>query len=345
MDNLPVPTKVVGLNSRQSNKWSNENAKVMEKFTEHLNARTTFAVAQSDDLMLQDNLDLLYKWAKSDALTDTRKCAIGGRKLDTCTQYQQADLEDLSSQQDWNNVNQNMESMYLTYLVGMSDFKVADNAEKHKTIQGWFNKFQKDLPKSRFHSDVFFGLFLNWKLAEVINLTKDGNTADAQKLLAKTLDTLDRELMLDDGSLKDRTTRGVRALHYHHSALNEIVFAIYLAKNAGVTPDPNMTLKIDKAVQLWLDGVENPSYMDKWAKVAHNQLYQPGVQNLGGNFGAHNWWNLNFEMSWVHVYANWFPESPGAKRIKSNTNINAGNASATTDTLTGVALGCLSYIN
>ena len=54
--------------------------------------------------------------------------------------------------------------------------------------------------------------------------------------------------MLQDGSLKDRTTRGDKALHYHNEAMSEVIITLELARKFGVATPKSLNERIEKAV-------------------------------------------------------------------------------------------------
>ena len=55
----------------------------------------------------------------------------------------------------------------------------------------------------------------------------------SKKLLTKAMRELDK-LVLEDGSIKDRTTRGNKALWYHHTGLIETIVTLEMARKYGV---------------------------------------------------------------------------------------------------------------
>ena len=100
------------------------------------------------------------------------------------------------------------------------------------------------------------------------------------KTLVKKLIKGSDKLLLKDGSIKDRTTRGNRALWYHHSALGEAFIIMEIAKAANVKLPKNYEKKLLKAVELFHDAYLDHSVIEPWAKKKYNSYASNGKQDF-----------------------------------------------------------------
>ena len=86
------------------------------------------------------------------------------------------------------------------------------------------------------------------------------------------------EDILEDGSIRNRTTRGNKALWYHHDGMKEIMITLELARRHGFEIPKKLVLKVEKAGELFIKAFQDHSYLNKWAKIAHNSVYTPDKQ-------------------------------------------------------------------
>ena len=82
--------------------------------------------------------------------------------------------------------------------------------------------------------------------------------------------------MLEDGSIKNRTTRGNRGLWYHHTGLIETIVTLEMARKHGLKIPSSLEQRIERAGEIFIRGFEDHSYMDKWAEVAYRGVFTPG---------------------------------------------------------------------
>ena len=102
------------------------------------------------------------------------------------------------------------------------------------------------------------------------------------KNMVKGLD----EWTLADGSMKDRTTRGNRALWYHSNALGEAFIILEIAKIANVKIPNSLETKLLKAAELFNDAYLDHSVIEPWAKKRHNSQASNGRQEFNSNLDS-----------------------------------------------------------
>ena len=154
-----------------------------------------------------------------------------------------------------------------------------------------------------------------------------------KKLIKKLVQSLNR-LVLEDGSLKDRTTRGDRALHYHNEAMFEVIITLEMARKFEVDIPQSLHERVKKAGNIFVNGFFDHTFMDKWAKEAFNAKYTPGKQRYKKDLNK-----LNYGTSWYFIFAYRYPDSTLAKRI--NELFHDGTRAARRDNAIGVGLGCV----
>ena len=169
-----------------------------------------------------------------------------------------------------------MQMMHLAfgYYITLSDYGPHD--PKHKTIQNWIGKFFK---WNKRPSAVYFGLGLGWYWPTIlqgnIENTPNFSNLTSKQLLEKAVQELGK-IIFEDGSIKNRTTRGNKGLWYHHTGLIETMVTLEMARKYSVKIPESIESKIEKAGEIFIRGFDDHSYMDKWAKIAHKGVFVPG---------------------------------------------------------------------
>ena len=242
---LEPPMRIFGYNSRMDNVKDVEGAEETLQFGIRLaEAYTDSWVSGSDDKR-QKVLDALYMWAKADALTQTKPCAKNGRILDSCSEWTQNDGQDPSDHKDHSTSQMQMMHMAYGYYLTLADFN--SNDPKHTVIQNWIKTFFKWNKKP---GDVFIGLDLGYHWPAVLQGTLENASKFSErhpkKLLTKAVRELDK-IVLEDGSFKDRTTRGNKALWYHHTGLIETIVTLDMARKYDVKIPASLEQRIEKA--------------------------------------------------------------------------------------------------
>ena len=325
------PKRLFGYNSRMDNREEVEGAIQTDEFVLRMTEAFTDAWISGSDEKRQKVLDALYAWAEADALTQTKPCAKNGYILRSCSEWTQSDGQDLSDKKDHSTVQMHMMHMAYGYYLMLADFNSDD--PKHKKIQSWINKFFKWNKKP---DSVYMGLDLGYHWPAVLRGTLENapNYSDwnPKKLLKKAVGELNK-VVLEDGSIKDRTTRGNRALWYHHTGLIETIITLEMARKHGISIPSSLEKRIERAGEIFIQGFEDHSYMDKWAKVAHNSVSTPGKQDFTNNLDLPN------GNSWFYIFSYRYPNSDLTEKLDKILAKYPKNGRK--DGYIGFGLGCI----
>lgn len=324
------PDKLVGLNSRMDNGERIPAHTAGERFADLTSAAAAHVMVTGNARVADQLLDVFTFWARSGAFTKTKSCTRNGRFTGACTAWTRSDGQDPSDGMDFNTSQMVIASARSAYFASVATYKAQDRAADHATIRKWFAFFDQ---RNKKPNEVYLGLKTGWFWPAIEKAYTERNLRRAKSLTSKLVKNLDR-LMLKDGSIKDRTTRGDRALWYHATAIGEIMTAMEMARTLGVKLPRNMEVKLHNAVVLYVRGLQDPANIDPWAKVAHNATYRPNYQDYRKDF-----WQNFFGHSWLHVYTYRYPDQPAAKWLASR--IPRRSQSALFDSDTGVATGCI----
>ena len=131
------------------------------------------------------------------------------------------------------------------YNLNFTDFKKDD--PRHEIINNWFKFFYNRIkPVDKF----YWGNSAGWYFP---NISLRHNNYKEYKSLVQKLIVGSDKWVLDDGSIRDRTSRGDRALWYHHTGLGEAFMIMEIVKAADVLIPKNFEQKLLKAVELFHD--------------------------------------------------------------------------------------------
>ena len=324
-----------GLNSGWTNKASIPGADANENFAIAFSNYSAIATERNDTALKTTLVSKLHGWANANAYQGSRLCWSATTKMwdPTCTQWIDPNGNDLSAIQDNNFIMEMVESLRRSYSV-LSDWSKINEPGKHAKIMEWLTFWDVNTPNP---DNVFFGLGMgrfHWEIQRV----KETQGVAATVPLVKTLMAGITPLVNSDGSIVNRTTRGNRGMWYHYSSLNEIMTSMYLAREAGVAVDPVLEDRLHKAVELFLNTLDNPEYIVKWASAGYNN----GGGGTAQNFNFAGWYDEPYAGSWIYLYSNWYPSNSNATRIKQKVPF-ATAKSASQDRQFGIPLGCLLY--
>ena len=246
-----------------------------------------------------------------------------------CTEWTEPTGQDLSLIKDHHTVQMHMMHLSYGYYMGLVDYE-KDN-ERHSVVKKWFRAFysRNKLPDS----EPYFGLDHGWYWPAIMQNQLEGRSSVS--LIKRLISQLDREIF-QDGSIKNRTTRGNKALWYHHDGMKEIMITLEIARRHGISIPPSLNEKVKKAGEIFIQGFKDHSYLDKWAKVAHNSIYVEGEQEFKENINQ-----IPNGNSWFHIYAYRYPKSEITKQLYSLLNSSNNDNSASKDAMIGFGLGCL----
>ena len=327
------PRKIEGYNSRMDNMADVPGAEQTELFFLRLSEASTSAIFANETEAGNKALAALEYWAKNNALTETKQCYSSKGLSKECEKaWTQKDGQDLAPKMDSSAVQKHINHASYAYFSGLNNINSNDN--KHEVIQSWLKSFE---PRNKKPKEPYFGLDFGWYWPAIFkNREKIGScfSDDCPKNLIKKLIKSLNKFVLKDGSLKDRTTRGDRALHYHNEALFEVIITLELARKYGVAIPKSLESKVEKAGDIFVNGFFDHSYMDKWAKKAFKAKYTPGKQRFKSDLNK-----LNYGTSWYFIFAYRYPESNLAQKLNSLFPI--GTRVAKRDSAIGVGLGCV----
>jgi hypothetical protein len=200
---------------------------------------------------------------------------------------------------------------------------------RHAVVQAWFEKF---FARNKAPDDVYFGLDHGWYWPKILKAQLEGKSS--VKMIDRLLQQLDEDI-LEDGSIRNRTTRGNKALWYHHDGMKEIMITLELARRHGFEIPKKLDLKIEKAGELFIKAFQDHSYLNKWAKTAHNSIYTPDKQEFSDHLSFPN------GNAWLYIYAYRYPESNVTTELLDLLNNEVKKAPAAVDGMVGFGLGCI----
>ena len=325
------PKRLFGYNSRMDNGKDVEGALEADLFVLRLAEAYTDSWVSGSDNKRQKVMNALYAWAKSDALTKTKPCVKNGSLLNSCTEWTQNDGQDPSDKKDHSTTQMHMMHIAYGYYLTLADFNSDD--PKHLVIQNWIKTFFKWNKKP---GGVYIGLDLGYHWPAVLQGTIENVSVSSErhpkKLLTKAVRELDK-IVLEDGSIKDRTTRGNKGLWYHHTGLIETIVTLEMARKYGVKIPASLEQRIEKAGEIFIRGFEDNSYMDKWASKAHNGVFTPGKQDFRDNLKLPN------GNAWFYVFSYRYPNAGFTQKLDKILNQYPRNGRR--DGYIGFGLGCI----
>lgn len=281
---------------------------------------TAVAHENNDDRLKGVLVQSLDRWIADDAFTGTKIC---GRDGEPCTAWLDPAGFDVSDTQTYNFVLLHVEQARAIYTY-LSDWAAINEPEAHNRTVNWLAFWESTMPQP---SEVYFGLgtgFYQWKIQQLVN---SGDFESAQGFARRLVNGMDA-LINDDGSIIGRTFRGNRALWYHFTGLNEILATVRLDSLMG-TNAIDFYEKIHNAVDLFLQTLDDPSYILPWASASLNdggdgtlQYFFPDRPN---NF--ENWDDTSSNVTWVYIYMNEFPDHSNTEKLKELIPRNSRSAS------------------
>jgi hypothetical protein len=319
-----------GLYSNWSNAGSVPGKYSSDRFSEAVNNAAVVAYVNNDSALLTSTVNGIYNWANKNAFMNSKMC--WKPSLDSsCTQWVDPLGNDLSPIQDFNFITQIMEGIRRSYDL-IEPWAKTNQPAKHQVIRQWLDSWTNYIVPP--NNNAFFGLGVN-RYHYTIEIIEERQGIPATvPLITELLNNL-IPLINDDGSIKDRTTRGSRSLWYHYTALGEISSSMYLARRAGVPIPPLLEKRFHGAVTLFLNGVKDPATILPWAQVGFNNGNNGTVQD----FDFAGWYNEIYGGSWIYTYPKWYPNHSNTALL--NSMISFPSKSSYYDLQFGTPLGCL----
>ena len=327
--NEDLPLKIEGYNSKMDNENKVKGIRAMDVFKEF--ATTTNYAFISENFELQEFLfNKLFEWADDKALTKTKQCYRNTAKnsiLKDCEgEWSDPEGQDLAPIKDATvtlEVIMGLNYLYNFYFV---NYKIED--PRHKTINEWFKPFYKQIkPANKF----YMGNSAGWYFPNIALRHSDNKNYSG--LVKKLIKGADRWI-LDDGSIRDRTTRGDRALWYHHTGLGEAFVILEIANAANIKLPKNYEKNLLKAAELFQDSFLDNSKIEPWAKKGHNSQASNGIQKFSKTLDS-----LSFNGPWLHIIQYRYPNHRTSKFLKSKMTNRA--RSLKSDEVMGIGVGCI----
>ena len=328
--NKDLAKKILGYNSRMDNWREVEGAYSRDVFKEYADAVTYASVSENDDLK-EFLFDKLFFWSKSKALTETKQCYTNAKNknpiLKDCEgEWSDPDGQDLAPIKDATVTLEIVMGLNYIYNLNFSEYKIEDT--RHKTINEWFRPFYKRIKPAK---DFYMGNSAGWYFPNIA--LKHNNKEDYTKLV-KDLIAGANEWIFDDGSIKDRTTRGNRALWYHHTGLGEAFVILEMAHAANIKLPKNYEKNLLKAAELFQDSFLDNSIIEPWAAKGHNSQTSNGIQQFNRNLDS-----VSFNGPWFHIIQYRYPSHRTSKFLKSEMTSKA--RSLKSDEVIGIGAGCI----
>ena len=327
--NKDLAPRIFGYNSRMDN-WKTVEGAYSRDVFRHYTYSVTFAMVTENDSVKEFLFDKLYIWAKNNALSKTKQCYTNNPEnsiLDECEgEWSDSDGQDLAPIKDSTVALEIIMGLNYIYNLNFSDYKINDS--RHEIINEWFKSFYKRIkPAKNFYMGNSAGFFFP-------NIALRHNANKKYKGMVKKLVKGANKWILKDGSIKDRTTRGNRALWYHHNGLGEAFIILEIAKAANVKLPKNYEEKLLKAVELFHDSFLDNSKIEPWAKKQHNSQASNGVQKFSKELDY-----ISFNGPWFHIMQYRYPEHRTTKFLKSHMTHRAKSLKG--DEVIGIGMGCI----
>ena len=326
--------RISGFNSRMDNFDEVPGAKTAEKFALRF-GRTGVAAYVRQDREAQTRLvRVLARWAEEDAFLGTISCVKDNYLISSgkCTEWQRPDGQDKSGMKDATGTTFLMAGLVRTYLAFLFDHERKTLAKEHAAIASWINNGYSARLKRP--DKVYFGLNMGWYWPAINLAMVEGRPRRAKQFLRQ----LERGLgqyVYSDGSIKNRTTRGDRALWYQFTSIGEVVVSLEMLRAAGMQPAPEFEERLHAAVDLFLRALDDYSVIHPWARQRHKSSYMGKTQD----WNRSGWPDQDFGGTWLHIYPYRFPDHPNSAALRRLVSWYAG--SATEDSDLGFGAGCI----
>ena len=328
-----LPDKIEGYNSRMDNEPKVYGSYARQTFYDFSIAATYIFLTQ-DEKLKERLFDKLYQWADAKALLKTKKCynrSLDGKKIvrECEGEWSDPNGQDLAPIKDATVSLEIAIGLNYVYDLLFEDYLVND--PRHQKIQKYFQQWHKRVP---YTNEFFWGLQMNWAVPNMLIAKQSGKSYNEMiDKLAKS----SNKWINSDGSFKDRTTRGNRALWYHHTAMAEAMMVMELSKAANMDLPDDYEKKYLKAADLFYQAYLDPSYIVPWAKKAHNSQFDPEMPNFQNFPNDLN--HVSFEGWWMWVFQYRYPDHPLSKLFKEKLSPYASSIKA--DKSYGFGIGCI----
>ena len=327
--NRDLAIKILGYNSRMDNWETVEGAYSREVFKEYADAVTYASVTENTQIK-EFLIDKLYIWAKNKALTKTKQCyrnSLRNSILKDCEgEWSDSEGQDLAPIKDATVTLEIVMGLNYIYNLNFVNYKIED--PRHKIINKWFRPFYKRIKPANI---FYMGNSAGWYFPNIA--LRHNSNKDYSGLVKQLVKGADK-WVLDDGSIRDRTTRGNRALWYHHTGLGEAFMILEIAKAANIKLPKNFEINLLKAAELFQNSFLDNSKIEPWAKKGHNSQASNGVQKFKKNLDV-----VSINGPWFHIMQYRYPNHKTSKFLKSRITNRA--RSLKSDAIAGIGMGCI----
>lgn len=327
-----LPYEIKGFNSRMDNKDSVKGGYaglVFDKYSRIL----LYAYVMQDEELKEKLFSKLYTWAETKALTGTTTC-FNRNPNDKVRAHCEGEWSDPNGQDPApiKDATETLEIIFgLNYQYDVVFRNYKPNDPRHKVIKKWFAGFYSKIPPV---AEFYWGNAMAWSLPNIFAIYQKGKSYEGSvKNLVKNAD----RWILKDGSMKNRTTRGNRALWYHHTALGEAFTVMEIAYAANVELPKNYENKLILAVELFHNTFLDHSYITPWAQKKHRSQFDknnPHYQKFSEKLDY-----ITVYGSWMYQFQYRYPNHPTSKWLADNLSVRASTLKS--DLAVGFPLGCI----
>lgn len=321
---------ITGMQSNYNNQHDLPGYDTLLRFVPSVAGLEARAYITADDELKTALVNKLAEWAGAGALTKTRDCSPSSGN--NCGQpWQTPNGNDPAPSYDFLAVQYQMMPLALGYYAYLQDFEPKVLARQHQAIAAWLDVFNGRLYGD---AEVLLGGTMNDNLPTLFNEMRAGNAVAVRARLEKIAAGLD-SLILDDGSLKDKTTRGSRAMKYHFGGLDSLMIALEVLKANGMDLYPQFEYRLHRSAKIFLDAYDDQSTIYPWAKVNLESPGDPAKQDFSFEKDIQYAGNT----SWFYIYSHRYPDDPQTARIVSL--LKSTNTLHDQDSVSGLGLQCL----
>ena len=316
LSEINVPKKVSGLTSRMFGSTNLIGVDETSEFVSIFNNLAAQAFFTKDEVLKSNLTNALYKLAQGGALMGNQLCAKDGEII-CASDWLDDDGQDKSGKRDSNFAHNMATRLSYAYYAYVENEKIEKS--KSAIIDSWFDHFAKANLRPEFKFSTQGGGFVHAMARAIIeknNEQTDCFGENCNSSMLQLFSELDNSIN-EDGSIYPNTFRGDRALYYHNDALNEIFVLMEMGKNFGYAPSDEFLSRIEKAIEVFLEGWENHSSMDKWANEGINGRVRPGKQQ----FGVKDF-KENPSSSWYYIFIHRYPNSPLSRKLVEKYKVN-----------------------
>ncbi len=299
--------KLEGLNSKMSNANEAYGFNELQQFASAFSDVATEAYVHDNDDAKKQLIEALSRWAALDAYVETRNCVTG-----SCPPEWRDPLgQDPSPRKDHQTATDYVMALAMAYYTVLADHEAEAFAEHHAEINRWFGTFGDRL-RNKSGSKAYFGLRMGHQWGHLLMEMAGGRMADFGRRLNKLSTTLPTQV-LADGALRDRTTRGNRAMWYHHASLGELIASQEMMRANGIALDADMEANTHKAVTLFLNALDDPASIVPWAAAGHNN----GEDGRNQDFTLNDFRVVDWGSSWAYAYVFRYPDHENTARLRA----------------------------